>query len=327
MHWKRSWIIAVVAAFVLLVCLEIFWRSQGHQPAIVDDMRLWSLEREKVGNSVNEIVLLGSSRMQTDVSTKTLKELLPTHPIINLSIDGSCANATLRDLAEDENFSGLVLCDMTSQCVLFGDDNKLSQNAHIRYYHRMFNLNNKLNRIIATMVQKNLTIVDPYLNLQKILGLIVTKREFRQPNYLKTSEDRSRSADYQKTNLGLHKAKRIEKIEEIYQALAPAIRKDVFLDKVYGIENAVKRIQKRGGKVVFIEFPVSGEHWNIDEKYFPKTTYWNSFATLTTADTIHFKDVDSLNNFDCPDTSHLDFRDKDEFTKQLYAELVKKGIL
>ena len=327
MYWKRSWILAIVVSLVFLSCLEYFWRSQGHQPAIVDDMRLWSLQRDKVGTTAHEVVLLGSSRMQADVSTKTLKELLPTYNIINLSTDGSCANAALRDLAEDEKFSGLVLCDMTAQCLLFGDGKILGQHAYPRYYHRVFNLNNKINRIIATTVQKKLTVVDPYLNLQKILGLVLTKRELRQPNYLTTDEDRTRSADYTKTNLGLHTAKRIENIKVFYQKLYPSIKKDLFHDNVKSLENAVKRIQMRGGKVVFIRFPVSGEHWDIDEKYFPKEIYWDLFSHITNAETIHFKDVKFLSNFDCPDTSHLDVRDKPEFTRQLYLKLIKKGVL
>lgn len=318
---------AIVVSLVFLTCLECFWRLQGHQPAIIDDMRLWSLQRDKVGTSAHEIVLLGSSRMQTGVSTKTLKELLPTYQIINLSTDGSCANAALRDLAEDEKFSGLVLCDMTAQCLLFGDGTMLGQHAYARYYHRVFNLNNKINRIIANIVQQNLTVVDPYLSLQKILGLVLTKRELRQPNYMTTNEDRTRSADYTKTNLALHKAKRIEYIKVHYQKLYPSIKKDLFFNKVKSLENAVNRIQMRGGKVVFIRFPVSGEHWDIDEKYFPKEIYWDLFSRLTDAETIHFKDVKTLSNFDCPDTSHLDFRDKPEFTRQLYLELIKKGAL
>ncbi len=326
MHWKRSWIIAIVFSLVFFACLEFFWRSQGHQPAIVDDLRLWALERDKVGKSKHEIVLLGSSRMQTDISTKTLKELLPAHTIINLATDGSCANATLRDLAEDKKFSGLVLCDMTSQCILFGDGKKLGQHAHIRYYHRVFNLNIKINRIIATLVQKNLTIVDPYLNLQKIIGIALSKRELRKPNYLKMDEDRTRSADYTKTNLSVHKAKRIDNVIVFYEQLSADINRESFLKQSRSLENAVRQIQLKGGKVVFINFPVSGKHWDIDEKYFPREIYWDIFSASTKAETLHFKDAAPLSTFDCPDTSHLDYRDKPEFTRRLYLELMKKGL-
>jgi hypothetical protein len=75
--WVKSWIFAIVITASLLLSLEIFWRSNGHSPTIVDDQRLWAMERSKIGKSQKEIALLGSSRMQTDISTSTFRRLVP----------------------------------------------------------------------------------------------------------------------------------------------------------------------------------------------------------------------------------------------------------
>lgn len=322
-NWGKSWIVALIIAAIFLGGLECFWRVNGHQPAIVDDQRLWAMERKKVGKSPKEIVLLGSSRMQTDISIATLKKLAPYHNIINLSADGTCANATLRNLAEERNFKGIVIVETTSECLMFGDQSGLSQQFYVDYYYRVYNLNIKINRIIATFFQSNITIIDPYLNLIKVIGDKIVKNKWRTPNYVTTHEDRSRSADYTKLDIEHHKAIRLQKIEANYRQLSPNISMQTLIDQVAKLDNAAKQIQKQGGNVVFARFPVSEEHWIIDEQYFPRNKYWDTIIPLTSATVIHFKDIDVINKLQCPDTSHLDVRDKNTFTKVLIEKLFR----
>jgi hypothetical protein len=67
--------------------------------------------------------------------------------------------------------------------------------------------------------------------------------------------------------------------------------------------------------------------YKLDEKRYPKSKYWDQFAKMTNAVTIHFKDVPELSNFDCPDASHLDFRDAPRFTISLGNELRRLGVI
>jgi hypothetical protein len=100
-----------------------------------------------------------------------------------------------------------------------------------------------------------------------------------------------------------------------------------FKDRIHYINELVSAIEKRGGKVVFVRFPTSKKIWDIDEGRFPKSLYWDVFAELSLAKTLHFKDFESLSGFDLPDGSHLDQKDKVEFTENL-AEIIfrnKKG--
>lgn len=325
--WFKCWIVALAIAASLFATLEVFWRLNGHNPAIVDDQRLWSIERSKIGQSGQQIVLLGSSRMETDISTAMLRRLNPHREIINLSVSATCANATLRDLAQDPRFNGTVIMETSSECLMFGDNPELSQQSHVDYYHRVFNLNAKANRIIATFFQKKLAVIDPYLNLIKVAGDRILKHKWRAPNYVTKHEDRSSSADYTKLDISHHKAIRLKKVTEHYTKLSPYISVSLLEEKIGTINQDVKKIQNRGGQVAFVRFPVSGEHWIIDEKYFPRNIYWDPFIPLTSAKVIHFKDIDGINKMQCPDTSHLDMRDTPEFTMLLVNELVRNSLL
>ena len=92
------------------------------------------------------------------------------------------------------------------------------------------------------------------------------------------------------------------------------------------IERAVDAIQSRGGRVVFVRFPTSGEMLALSRRVYPKEIYWDRFAATTSAAMVHFLDVPSLSKFDCPDLSHLDRRDAVRFTEGLIAELQRRGI-
>lgn len=325
--WKKSWAIAIIIAVSVLSLLELLWRFTGREPTIIDDQTLWSIERGKIGKTDREIVLIGSSRMLAAVSPKSLHTNISEFTIANLAIDGSCANDVLRDLADDEKFKGIVIVDITTKCILFGNKDEVNVNKMIRYFHTMYNVNSKYNRYLSTFIQENLCIIDPSVNFIKILGNIVLRGGLPPLRYWTTHEDRSQSIDYEKVKIDEYRAGRIQKVKKYYKALNQEISSDTFRMKVEEIENWVEKIQKRGGKVVFIYFPVSDEHWELDEDYFPKMIYWDTFASVTKAETIHFKDVKDLDKFKCPDTSHIDFRDAFEFTRLLSMELMKRNIV
>ncbi len=325
-HWVAVLCLALLTTVLVLGCLEVFWRTRGHSPNVVDDQRLWATERNRIGVTNREIALLGSSRMETDISVPTLRRLVPDYRVVSLFVDGTCANATLRDLGADMNFKGVVVAEITSECILFGDEGELSQHSYVRYYHKTYTMDIGLNRSIATFLQEHLTVIDPYLNPIKVMAEFIAEKKIRKPNYVSTFRDRSRSADYSKLNLEKHKAKRLEMVREHYQSLAQEISVSALENRFRDLNEAIVRIERRGGRVVLVRFPVSGEHWLIDEAFFPKSRYWDALGTLTNASLIHFKDSPELRIFQCPDTSHLDVKDTEAFTVALIREIQKKKL-
>jgi len=81
--WVRLWIFALVFFVVILCTWETILRKAGHKPSIVDDVRLWSLNRRKVYyyKSRIPVVLLGASRMQLDFLPEVLENKLQREKI------------------------------------------------------------------------------------------------------------------------------------------------------------------------------------------------------------------------------------------------------
>ncbi len=59
----------------------------------------------------------------------------------------------------------------------------------------------------------------------------------------------------------------------------------------------------------------------MHERQSPRRQFWDQFARKTRATTLHFADVPALAAFQCPDGSHLDYRDRGRFTQHLAIAL------
>lgn len=105
----------------------------------------------------------------------------------------------------------------------------------------------------------------------------------------------------------------------------------IFFAVVLGLHNLPfswrARITHRGGRVVFVQFPISGETLRMSDEFWPKSAYWDRFAERTSAEAIHFLDHPSLSGFECPDTSHLDHDQARIVTGVLLDILQDRGVL
>ena len=323
--WTYIWLLAGVVVLFTLGGVEGMWRSLGHRPSVVDDEALWSMARQRVADhNPKTVALLGASRIQLGFSLTSFEEKFPDRKVVQLAVDGRAPLACLRDLAQDEAFRGVVICGLTCRGLMAYTLE--DQQPYVDYYHRYWTLNAWCNRTISAWIQERLTVVEPRVSLRMVLSHLVKSHELPGPNYVLTRSNRSRDADYQLVDRRKHAQRRVDQtISSIANNPVPA--PDEWLRQASVVEPMVERIQARGGRVVFVRFPMTGELWDYYQRVLPKDRYWDRFTAVTRAATIHFHDVPSLRGFDCPDLSHLDGRDAPQFTAALCDELIRRGVL
>lgn len=314
--WQRVWLIAGLLFVLLIGGWELFWRAKGFQPSLNDDAALWALSRKKISNGgENSVVFIGASRIQLDLNTDVFASQTGARPIV-LAIDGESPTPVLRDLANDEAFHGTIICELAEHLLFFvsereGLEKSVASQWLQEYQERTFS--SDFERELENIFEKAFVFRLSDLTFRNVIGNIRLGRLPLLP-YQKIKPDRSRDADYTKLDIQEHRRKREELVQKGYEGDFPL---QTFLAGAQEIEQFVSRIQARGGKVVFVRFPTSGRHWDLDEAKLPKAQYWNTFASCTTARTVHFKDYPSLSVYNCPDGSHLDYRDAIPFTKAL----------
>lgn len=289
-----------------LVAAELVLRMMGHLPSVIDDRDLWAFHRQRIDEADRSaLVLLGGSRIQLGVSLDTLCADRGRKRVIQLAIDGTSPMATLRDLAENSEFSGLVVCSLFEPA--FEPANWNAQQPWIDHFHREFAVTSRLKRVFSGTLQRYLVLVNS-----------------GKPKYLTTQFDRSRSADYTQVDLTRHRQIRLDVGQRMFQRERAS--PTAWLAQARLAESYVRAIQRRGGNVVFIRFPSSSPLYQLEERCYPRREYWDRYARVSRATLVHFEDVPVWRRFKCPDLSHLDRSDQIAFTESLVDVLVTRGV-
>jgi hypothetical protein len=205
----------------LVAALELGCRANDHRPSVVDDADLWAEQRSKAKGDA--VVLLGASRIQLGFASDVFKERFPRRSLVHLAQNAQQPFATLRDLAEDEAFRGVVLCAARSET--FSARHREDQALLVEHYHSHATLNGALNRRAATFFEERLVVRNPNARLDWMAAGLLRGEGLRGRAYIETRSDRSRSADYQVRGeawLKAHRAERVERWRLAYTEPAPS---------------------------------------------------------------------------------------------------------
>lgn len=323
-RWLLVWPLALLLAALALVLVERHWRSLGYHPNVLDSMQLWSLQRDRVyGDSPVPLVLLGASRIEFGVDPAVLADALPGYRPLMLAINGRYPIATLRDLAADADFHGVVLCDVESNGLLAAYHDM--QQPYVDYYHSQWTPHWRWHRHMLTLWQQSALIADPRFGvLASLRHAWLGGQPFR--DYVRLFPDRSGAIDYALTDVAGAKRHFAETVEGNIARL-PAHDPDRWLAGLEPVFADVRRIQQRGGQVIFYESPLRGRQREVMERVYPRPSYWDRFVAASPAPVLSAQSVPALAAFPLPDDSHLDGRDRAAYTRTLAEELLMRGLL
>ena len=96
---------------------------------------------------------------------------------------------------------------------------------------------------------------------------------------------------------------------------------DSFENRFADTKALVDKLRARGGKIVFVRFPMSGDLKTFEDQTTPRGPTWDRLLKETAAPGVYFEDFPELASFTCPEWSHLSAGDSVEFTKRLVPHL------
>lgn len=322
-------ILAVIIMYGLaILVLETGWRYVGIEHySVTDDVRLWSMQRERLDSDDghNMVALLGGSRMQIGFSREAFRELLPDTELVRLSVAGKKPIAALKDIALNTRFRGTAI--VAAYTMALTPRGMKDQQPYVDYYHNEWGVDARINRKIKTLVEENLVLVNPRYKTSNLLLYIAGQGARPKIHHVTITRDRSIYADYSSipAQADRNRHKRLGKIRK--KQPPPPSDLEKWLAESEKIKPYVRKIQDRGGKVVFVRFPITYSDWlETYEIIRPKHKYWDAFAEDTQAAMIHFADYPTL-HFNAPDGSHIDQRDAPQFTRNLLKILDDKHLI
>jgi hypothetical protein len=138
--------------------------------------------------------------------------------------------------------------------------------------------------------------------------------------------DRSGDLDYTRTDAAAAKRHFAELVANRKGDLRADVAPQPWFADLSDVIDWTHRIESRGGRVIFLQSPTSGEVRRAERVMHPPELYWDRFAAAVPRAIDGLSDP-VLSAFVEADDSHLDFRDKPAYTRALVGELVARGWL
>ncbi len=334
--WRGIAVLVVVITLLAAIAWEVRCRAAGYGPSLNDTEDLWAQTRRRV--QPGSVVIIGDSRPYFDCDLDELERGLGTRPI-QLAQPGSCAFPVLQDLANDETFHGTIICSIVP-LMFFAPGGPLVENAEkaVKRYHTQ-TLAQRASQFLAIPLEEHVAFLkQEELDTKEILKRLPIPNRPEAlvpppfPPYF-ASLDRERRA--RMTDRCAQPGKLQTRVRDgwfpLFTPPPPPtyIPREAFLARMeaarearfHDIVAAVEKIRARGGKIVFVRFPLTGGLKELEDKATPRTGIWDRVLRETGVPGIYFEDYPELASFECPEWSHLSAPDSVEFTKRLVPHL------
>jgi hypothetical protein len=310
---------------------------------VLDSDQRW-LEQRSLASRLGRdaLVLIGASRMQLGLDMETAQALTGLTPVM-LALDGSSFVPVLEGLAADERITGTILVDYYDAALARSpveDAASRLQRLWLAQSDRPWWPGTAATDawLFEPWQSRLRSYADGARPMRSLL--LRTWGEHASLQYLQTLSDRSRRADYARLDIHGFYLDRVSRHLGSLDRSAPHLDSQArFLDLQSRVATLsaeddsefmrsldrvmawVRRIEQRGGRVLFVQFPTSGLIREIDQRRFPRQLFWNRLQARMGAAALHVQDHSDLARFECPDGSHLDQRDRVGFTTALLQRL------
>ena len=324
-HWLLAGVIALGIASALVAWQEYRWRLRDYHPGILDSAQLWSLQRDRAyASDKTPLLLLGASRIQFGIDTKLLRDLLPRYQPLMLAYNGHYPIATLLDLGADANFHGVVLCDVDARGL--ASYYRDAQQSYVDYFHKHWSPNWHVHRLLLTHWQRAMTVAAPEFGVVAELKRSVGLPDWPPRSHVNFHSDRSGDIDFSDVDKPALTRSFVEGFNDDMRTHPPQAS-EIWLANLQPVAAAVAAIRKRGGDVVFVQTPTSGELHGLEDAAYPRAVYWDRLSAATGAQTIASDDVPEWKSFRLLDGSHVDYHDKPAYTRAFVDALLARGVL
>ena len=337
MYWNRPiptahWVGVSLFTF-LLVCFflvgwEILWRTKGYEPSYEETADLWAFQRDRVTANPDAEVLIGSSRIMFDFDLDMWEQDIPGKRPIMLARVGSCPLPVLTDLANDPEFKGTVICGFTPPLFFLPPPIPPVREMQAFVDHaKVWTLSDKANFYLSIPFENGFASINKEdLSLVQLLqrGLSPFAKNRPSPFIAPQLPPYFGRIDFERR---YHMSRRME-IDPDFQSVVqqrwmpliqmlPALGGPPLDGLLAQVKAEVEAIRKKGGKVIFVRCPSTGELRNLENERWPREQFWDRLLEVTQSPGVHFEDYPQLSNFNCPEWSHLTRADAVRFTHEL----------
>jgi len=332
---SKTLVKAAILMMVLVVLIiggwELYLRSKGVGISYDDGPPLWSDKRARVYAPTDKAtVFIGSSRIKYDLDLDTWQAITGKEAV-QLAIEGSTPVPVLEDLANDKDFKGHLVVDVT-EGLFYSDFPPFREepDADMKYYKTRtpaqragFVLNHALESRFVFLDKDNYSLNSElsklsFYNRPGVMVMPTFPMEFGRVSFGR--QDIMTPKFLSDTSLS-GKVKGIWLYYKHMSEQMPPPKEDPAPGVLRTVKESVDKIRARGGDVIFVRTPSSGPYLMGEKAGFPRAKYWDQLLETTHSAGIHFEDNPATAHFVCPEWSHLSPIDAVPYTKELIKSL------
>ena len=323
-RWLGAGLLALIVWAAGAIAYEQHLRSEGHLPTVIDTPQLWAQERGRVYGD-QALVFIGASRTLYGIDLDTVEAMVPQSNAVMLALNGRYPLATLQALAEDVDFTGRLLVDVDARGLT--EYNWDAQAERNRYFANDWTPSWYVHRRLLSPLQRH------WVSLNSRLGWLPMSKsllEIAPPPFVAhdaLSARREGYLDFDRVDAaGLAQMFKADLERELEEHPPPPA--EAWLKMLAPVSDWVRRIEARGGRVVFFVPPVSGYQATLVEAAYPRARYWQRFIDQYQLRGWHYLDDEELlDEITLPDDSHVDAAQKAAYTQRLLDNLQREGLL
>jgi hypothetical protein len=327
---------AVLAIFLLaMAAWELRMRSLGLRAGDLGDTPShWAVERARLETGDHDgVVIVGQSRILFDTDLGVWTEMTGRTPV-QLALPGTNARPYLVSIAEDTDFSGLVVCDIQQESYFSDWRGGLPMFVGMEKSWRDESPSEKFGHRAGLVLSRRLAFLDDNYSLFSLIDRTRIENDragFDGPYFdvWKLSESSERRQYFLWHRIESDGYLR----EHARQAWSPPGKRprpplpQEQIDKAIAESAAaIRKIRGRGGEVVFIRPPSTGLYLEREEAGAPRARTWDRLLAETGAFGIHFEDYPEMQGLEIPEWSHLTREDATRYTRAYVGVLRERYV-
>lgn len=314
--WRACIALALLLGFGGVGLWEAAMRNLELRPGDLGDGKShWAAERRKIGGpEAGQVVIVGASRIlfATDLA---LFEQITGHRPVQLALPGTNARPILSELADDEDFAGLVIAGIT-ETSFFRDRAGLF--GGIVDYYREQTPSQRIGHRAHVALSRIFGFIDDSYRLPRLIERIrLPEREGVSGPYddvwkLSVQQDDRQTWMWRRIETDPYLRDHARHAWDDFRGDPIASR---MVDSVIETTRAdIEKIRARGGDVMFVRPPSDGPVRVNEKLRAPRTRVWDRLVRETDTVGIHFEDHPGMMGLDQPEWSHLSRESAQRFT-------------
>ncbi|MGH8172406.1 MAG: hypothetical protein ACREPX_04625 [Rhodanobacteraceae bacterium] len=311
--WRLIFLVAVAISTALVAAWELYWRNFGVVPGYRNSDGQWAEQRRRIDHGEGgKTVLIGASRVLFDTQLQVWEKITGDRPI-QLALEGTSPIPVLKDLADDPDFTGRLLIDVSPDVFFSGF---AYRGDAVSYAHTQGPSQRIGDWLSMTFLEPYLAFYDPDFALATVVRRQAWPERPGRPQGISV-----RKLAVHERDRNTHMWAKVANDPE-YRALARRIWAQDFADPLPNMEtpekkqkaideqiqlaaDALTKLRARGVMVLFIRPPSDGEYYAFEQRELPRAITWDLLLQRTGSAGIHFEDYPEMQGYELPEWSHI----------------------